>query len=283
MPQTTIKTYYSYYSLPHMAQVATLPLMRFESELIRSCRVRLGRRILVVGCGPGREARALAELGYQVTGVDCSPDMILTAVGMSRQPENISFCVADGQALPFPADSFDAVVLFNILSNYPDDPVGRKIKGNMLSECRRVVKKGGMLLFWVWGRFSRVVLVFYKLMAFPLAAVFQERYLCLLLGYPFAKMALKQRLRIQRQELRYLWKINDGRRSVENVRGGHDESWNGEFMAHRYSRKDLAHEITSRGWSDFWCVSSLDLSSSPRWPSAWTSFFLCGRAFKSAV
>ena len=75
--------------------------------LVEALDLRPGQRVLDVGCGPGRHARALAELGLEVVGVDISPRFVeLAAEGA---PDGATFRVGDARALPFEAE-FDAVV-----------------------------------------------------------------------------------------------------------------------------------------------------------------------------
>src|ERR1051326_252872 len=62
-------------------------------------------RLLDVGCGTGRYSVALAELGWTVTGVDISEDMLRRA-----RERGVDAVRADAATLPFAAESFDAAV-----------------------------------------------------------------------------------------------------------------------------------------------------------------------------
>lgn len=62
-------------------------------------------RLLDVGCGTGTCSVALGDLGWQVTGVDVSEDMLRRA-----QERGVHVLRADGAALPFEGGSFDAAV-----------------------------------------------------------------------------------------------------------------------------------------------------------------------------
>jgi SAM-dependent methyltransferase len=66
-----------------------------------------GDRVLDVGCGPGRHARALAVRGMEVLGVDISERFIELA--NRDAPPNATFQRADARHLPY-EDEFDAVV-----------------------------------------------------------------------------------------------------------------------------------------------------------------------------
>src|SRR5437764_10900547 len=69
-----------------------------------------GRRVLDYGCGHGMAAVVLARAGAAVTAFDLSPGYVdearerAAACGVA-----IECVVADGDELPFPAASFDAV------------------------------------------------------------------------------------------------------------------------------------------------------------------------------
>lgn len=96
--------------------------------------------ILDFGCGQGRLCAELMELGFRrVVGVDSSPEMIRAA----RQVcPDFDFVVNDGARLPFAAETFDAVLLFAVLTCIPDD-AAQKI---LLAEFKRTLRPGGLLL-----------------------------------------------------------------------------------------------------------------------------------------
>ncbi|MEO8062604.1 MAG: methyltransferase domain-containing protein [Pseudomonadota bacterium] len=96
--------------------------------------------ILDFGCGQGRLCAELAELGFRrVVGVDSSPEMVRAA---GRVCPDFIFAVNDGGRLPFRADSFDAVLLFAVLTCIPDDAAQK----NLLAELKRTLRPGGLLL-----------------------------------------------------------------------------------------------------------------------------------------
>jgi SAM-dependent methyltransferase len=75
--------------------------------LVEALDLRPGQRVLDVGCGPGRHARALATRGIEVVGVDISPRFVeLAAEGA---PAGATFVVGDARRLTFDRE-FDAVI-----------------------------------------------------------------------------------------------------------------------------------------------------------------------------
>ncbi|MBW0146923.1 malonyl-ACP O-methyltransferase BioC [Marinobacter arenosus] len=96
-------------------------------------------RILDLGCGTGWFTRRLANLwpSARVTGVDLSPEMIRKASEQSG-PE-LDWLVADADALPLRDHSFD-IVFSNLMIQWCADP------GQVLAQCRRLLKPGGRLM-----------------------------------------------------------------------------------------------------------------------------------------
>lgn len=75
--------------------------------LVDALGLRPGMRVLDVGCGPGRHARALAERGIAAHGVDISPRFVELAA--DGAPAGATFEVGDALDLPFD-EEFDAVI-----------------------------------------------------------------------------------------------------------------------------------------------------------------------------
>lgn len=104
-------------------------------------RLRPGRDgdILICGAGSGLDIPHLPP-GPTVTALDLTPAMIRRArVRATRLGRPVSFLVGDATALPFPAATFDAVVLHLILAVIPRP-------GLALADAARVLRPGGRLL-----------------------------------------------------------------------------------------------------------------------------------------
>lgn len=120
-----------------------------------------GRRVLDVGCGAGVEVVRFARAGALVAGVDVSEQAVgLTRQNIGHQRLAAGLAVADGQALPFADATFDYVFAHGLIQYAADD-------ARVVSECRRVLKPGGTVLFQVYNRISWLNLLS-KVMKTPL-------------------------------------------------------------------------------------------------------------------
>lgn len=113
----------------------------FMPFLLRAAHIAPGMHVLDIATGTGLSAEAVlgavGPTGY-VTAADASPAMVEKARERLGKAPNVSVSVEDGQALSFPADSFDAVVCNLGLMFFPDPVRG-------LSEFLRVLRPGGRL------------------------------------------------------------------------------------------------------------------------------------------
>jgi SAM-dependent methyltransferase len=101
----------------------------------------LGKRnVLDLGCGRGRHAFLLAQMGFSVTAADLSPEGIkqLRKAAAERGIRNIDTLVCDMLAIPLPDSAFDGVLAFN--SIYHTDYPGLK---KVIAEIFRLLKPGG--------------------------------------------------------------------------------------------------------------------------------------------
>ncbi|MBB6669245.1 class I SAM-dependent methyltransferase [Cohnella nanjingensis] len=110
-----------------------------SKRLLRSLEVPSNGRILEVGCGTGRSACYMAQLGYDVTAVDRNPLMLEKAKRRAwRTGSSVRFTHADAASLPFPDMSFDLVFVESVTIFTKGD--------SALQEYYRVLKSKGRLL-----------------------------------------------------------------------------------------------------------------------------------------
>ena len=124
--------------------------LRFDPEWARHWRAQhfikeLGeaqaQKVLDVGCGAVYPT-ILARAGFQVTGLDVSREALDQAATLAEKwgmKDKVEFVQDYAQALPFPDNAFDAVVLGEILEHIPDPD-------KVLAEAMRVVRPGGRVI-----------------------------------------------------------------------------------------------------------------------------------------
>jgi tocopherol O-methyltransferase len=105
------------------------------------------QNIIDVGCGIGGSTLHLAQkYGSKATGITLSPVQAsrgqerAIAAGLDGQ---VSFAVANALEMPFEDDTFDLVWSLESGEHMPD-------KAKFLSECYRVLKPGGKMIFATW-------------------------------------------------------------------------------------------------------------------------------------
>lgn len=89
---------------------------RFYPALLR----RYGTKVLELGSGTGRIAIPLAQTGYQVTGIECEPEMIRLMERKRYPRENLRVVQADARSFVLD-ELFDVILLdCNFLNHFPD-------------------------------------------------------------------------------------------------------------------------------------------------------------------
>jgi SAM-dependent methyltransferase len=122
---------------------------RFVEPLLDAAGVEEGTRVLDVATGPGYVARRAAARGASPVGVDIAPGML--EVAREASPE-LEFLEGAAEALPFPDDTFDAVVASFLVLH-----LGRPEQ--FASEAYRVLRLGGHVGLSMWDGPDRMRLI----------------------------------------------------------------------------------------------------------------------------
>ena len=104
-----------------------------------------GKSVLDYGCGHGMASVVLARYGASVTAFDLSPGYVQEAAERAvANGVTVRFVVADGEALPFPDESFDCIWGNAVLHHLDLAKAG--------AELKRLLKPGGVAVFCEpWG------------------------------------------------------------------------------------------------------------------------------------
>ncbi|HKR00512.1 MAG TPA: class I SAM-dependent methyltransferase [Pyrinomonadaceae bacterium] len=144
MPDDAERPFYAEYAWAYDF-IITRPITRdcsFIAEQLSSRRVNGGAGILDAGCGTGRYALELARLGYTLTGLDLSAQLL--ALAQQRTADaglHVALVRGDILALPF-TRQFDAVLCRGVLNDLLDDGSRQKVFASFAGALR----PGGVLI-----------------------------------------------------------------------------------------------------------------------------------------
>jgi 2-polyprenyl-3-methyl-5-hydroxy-6-metoxy-1,4-benzoquinol methylase len=110
---------------------------RYESFVLAQIPVG-DARVLEVGCGAGRLARAIAARGASVTAIDASPEMIGLARERSPNDPRIDFIYGDFSVQDLGSEPYDCVVSVATLHHLAAEPALVKMEG--------LVRPGGVVV-----------------------------------------------------------------------------------------------------------------------------------------
>jgi ubiquinone/menaquinone biosynthesis C-methylase UbiE len=118
----------------------------YAADLVERVNVPEGASVLELACGTGIVTRRLRDrlpYGVRLVATDLNESMMAYAARKFREDESVEWKQSDAANLPFPDESFDAVVCQFGLMFVPD-------KERAIREAYRVLKSGGAFLFNVW-------------------------------------------------------------------------------------------------------------------------------------
>lgn len=136
-------------SVPRIYETLLVPLIfePYATDIVGRLAAHHPSRILEVAAGTGVVTRALASAlphGTSIVATDLNQAMLdqAAAVGTSR---TVEWRRSDALQLPFPDQSFDAVICQFGVMFFPD-------KAKAFAEALRVLRAGGLYMFSTWDR-----------------------------------------------------------------------------------------------------------------------------------
>lgn len=137
-------TYYSPdSSTPNVVRAIGYELERWEVDVCARYGVDRGR-LLVLGCGWGREAIVLAERGAAVVGLDFHSGVLALARGAAEERKvPARFVRGDFLSLPCRASSFDYILMAGTMYSAI---AGRAARRAWLRQLGQLVKPGGLVI-----------------------------------------------------------------------------------------------------------------------------------------
>ena len=103
---------------------------------------RRAERVLDLGCGAGRHVMYLAESGFETYGADISEaGLKLTKKRLESRKIEAEIIKCDMKSMPYIQSCFDAVICVQTIYHQTSEGIQETV-----SEIRRILKKGGLLL-----------------------------------------------------------------------------------------------------------------------------------------
>lgn len=109
-------------------------LVKYRKEFIKYLN---GKKVLDLGCGPGRDSRFLGEQGLEIIAIDASKEMVEEA---RRRAPNAKVIQMDMRKIDFPKGSFDGV-----WANFSLLHLKKEELPKVLSDVHQILKKEGVL------------------------------------------------------------------------------------------------------------------------------------------
>lgn len=120
-----------------------------EKDLIACVQHLIGAqrlRILEIGCGSAKLSAALAQVGHDVTGMDCSSAMLQFAVQKAQSLSNLHIKKADAFLEPWGSD-YDAVILgANLICSLVTDWDYKQAQKQLIHRAGEALRPGGKLI-----------------------------------------------------------------------------------------------------------------------------------------
>lgn len=122
-----------------LKNVGDMALKRRAKKVIGGLELKNGDKVLEVGCGNGYYLSLLNRLGIKLnlTGIDIDK-LALKDAKKFINDNKVKVITADASKIPFPSNSFDKIVMSEVIEHVIDEK-------KVLNEVHRVLKKDGIL------------------------------------------------------------------------------------------------------------------------------------------
>jgi len=156
--QDSIKEFGSEITVEKYKKIAEQGFWQSEEILVNKY-FRPNSNILDIGCGSGRTTLPLYKQGYNVIGVDITPEMIETARLVAKANNlNINYRIGDATNLEFSDDTFEGAMFAN--NGWAQIP-GKEKRQKALDEIYRVLKPGGIFILTAHKRYFSFYFIFF--------------------------------------------------------------------------------------------------------------------------
>lgn len=126
----------AYYAARRGQEFGFQTQLRIADRMLEGC----AGRVVDLGCGSGAAVPWLRARGFDVVGVDFSPEMLAVARRELGGDGRVTFCRGDAESLPFATESVDHLVCLGLL-----EYLGRHDRA--VREVARVLRPGGVAVF----------------------------------------------------------------------------------------------------------------------------------------
>lgn len=158
--EDSVKVWQDFFSHPSFLRFSSqvLPRSRTDLELhALESWLNLGgadvKDVLDLGCGYGRIAARVSELGHSVVGVDGSASVLDRARQQTPELLGVTYLLQDMRDLDLPGETFDVVLNMSTAFGYVDDPAGDQ---RTIGHVARVLRPGGLFLIDTENRESKL-------------------------------------------------------------------------------------------------------------------------------
>ena len=124
-----------------LKNVGDMALKRRARNIIMGLELKSGNKVLEVGCGNGYYLSLLNRIGIKLslTGIDID-ELALKDAKKFINDKKVKVMMASASKIPFPNDTFDKIVMSEVIEHVTDDEV------KVLKEVNRVLRKDGILV-----------------------------------------------------------------------------------------------------------------------------------------